>query len=373
MKTLKTPEHLQKQFGIPASAGEGRAIPRVLLAYRGPQKKHFLASTFALIVSGALPAHGQNRRQFRLKTQQDLGAMTNVTRETFTRWISQFAPLQWSDADRDRHSSLQKDVARRAGRRVLDRARRRSKAGVAIMLNRRRGFAEANRYELRIPNAVGDDKYKVGTLRDIKEDPNVSHLFHALEEAIGFKSWDSFKMIPIWLWDARLDLSYKARLVLSYYIMCGLLDRDKKTAKVRGAVNPRQSTISAALGLSIKSIYRANGELARMGLIRVAHPKPVQTAHRVVRGPAIILYLPVRQFTMEEAEAERERYARALAPLRASAEAMAASKVFHALMNEWQGKEHCLGAFWNELRRRLTADGIPRSTINGLVPKPPNL
>lgn len=368
---MKTPEHIQKQYGIPASAGEGRAVPRVLMAYKGPQKKHFLASTIPLIIAGALPAHGQNRRQYRLRTQQDLGAMANVTRETMTRWISQFAENGWTDDDREKHSALQKEVARRKGRRVLDRDRRRSKSGVAVVLNRRRGFAEANRYELRIPNAVGGDKYRIGSLRDIKEDPAVSQFFHAPEDARGFKSWDSFKVIPAWVWDERLDLSYKARLVLTYYIMCGLLDKDKHTGRVRGVVNPLQRTISAALGISVKSIWRANGELARTRLIRVAHPQPIVTNGQHVRGPAIIIYLPVRQFTAEEADGERDRFARALAPLRASADAMAASKVFQTLISEWQGKEHCLGAFWNELRRRLAADGISRSCINGLVPKPP--
>jgi hypothetical protein len=370
---LRTPEHLQKKFGIPAEAGNGRAIPRVLLAYSGPRKKQFLATTISMIMGGALPEHGQKRRQYRLISQDDLARMCNLTRSTFTRRVSSFAnpDIGWSDADREKQSLRQKEIARGKGKQIHDRPRRRDRHS-GHLVNRRRQFAEPNRYNLRLPvmmNPEKPDQHFIGSLRDIKEDAAVSHLFD--DNAVGFKSWDSFKDIPRWVWDSRLPLSYKARLVFSYYVMCGLLDKDKKTGRVRGEVHPKQRTVAAALGMSVRTVYAANNELQEIGLIRIAHPKPIVTAGQYVRGPARIIYLPVRQLSQEEATAERERYGKALAAMRDTAHAITAGKLHHELLDAWQGKEHSLGAFWNELRRRLADAGIDRQSVNGLVPRPP--
>ncbi|MCU1284464.1 MAG: hypothetical protein JWO13_814 [Acidobacteriales bacterium] len=369
---LKTPEHLQKQFGIPAAAGQGRAIPRVLLAYSGPRKKQFLATAMSMIVAGALPEHGQNNKQFRLVSQEDLAGMCDVSRSTFTRRVSLFADPDsgWSDAEREKQSERQKAIARIQGKQVHNRPRR-SNGHAGHLVNRRRRFAEPNRYSLRLPTAEDPKKlnrYIPGTLRDIKEDAGVSHLFN--EGAVGFKSWDSFKDVPRWVWDHRLPLSDSARLVFSYYVMCGLLDKDGK-GHVRGEVHPKQSTVALALGMTKRTVYAANRQLEKLSLIRVAHPKPIVTAGQYVRGPAKIIYLPVRQLSHEEATAERERYSKALASLRDSGHDLLAAKVHRELLDAWEGKEHCLGAFWNELRRRLADAGVDRQSINGLVPRPP--
>jgi hypothetical protein len=55
-------------------------------------------------------------------------------------------------------------------------------------------------------------------------------------------------------------------------------------------------------------VYEANKELEALSIIRVAHSKPtIGPDGSFVRGPQIIVYLPIRQLSSEEADFERKR------------------------------------------------------------------
>src|ERR1039458_4277779 len=98
---LRTPEHLTTQFAIAPQAGQGRAIPRVLLAYTGKNKARFLATTISAIVAGALPEWGQKRNWRQDISQEDLAGMCGIARETYTRRMSEIAnPDESWDVDR---------------------------------------------------------------------------------------------------------------------------------------------------------------------------------------------------------------------------------------------------------------------------------
>lgn len=342
---LRTPEHLQQRYGIPADAGRMRAIPRVFLAMRNKRKSHALSVLFSLIVSGALPEHGQKRKQYRKIRQQDLAGMCGLaSRATYTRRVSRIAPAARDDRPRPANS-------------------------LPHLIHRDRQFAEPNRYAFAIPETRREDlpdRYFPPELGALVADARIRELWDQ-----SFTGWRGYKDIPTWLWDRRLPLSDTARLVMTYYIFCGLLDKDTR-GRIAGKTTPKQSTVAAAVGISVKAVYNANCELAGMGLIRVAHPEVKIEGGKMKRGPQIILYLPIRQFTRQEAQAEYERMRRAVEAARETAEAGRAHQIHAELLAAWTGREHSLAAFWNAARKQMLAAGIRRSLVSNLIPSPPD-
>lgn len=168
-------------------------------------------------------------------------------------------------------------------------------------------------------------------------------------------------------------LSDTARLVMTYYFMCGLLDTDKKTGAPRGEIHPYASTVAMACGLCTKAVYDANCELESIGLIRVAHSKPkivLENGKQIYRrGPCIIIYLPIRQLTHEEAAAERERIQAELKCCSADVAAKIAP-IHEDLLQAWEGHEHRLSAFWNEFVRRMLAAGVIGAVARTMIPQP---
>lgn len=180
-------------------------------------------------------------------------------------------------------------------------------------------------------------------------------------------------------------LSETARLVMTYYFMCGILDPDKKTGRPKGILDrrdgnggPYRETIARACGISEKSVYDANCELESIGLIRVAHPEPrrvsVNGKEEYRRGACIIVYLPLRQVTHEEALAERERLTR---ELKCCAPEIAAviAPIHQQLLDEWQrkvleGRDAMMNSFFVEFERRMLEAGVRRSVARSLVPQP---
>lgn len=372
-----TPEVLQEKFQIPSSAGATRAVPRVLLAFKGAKKKDYLSVVVPMIMAGALPEHGQNRKYHRPVTQKELAAQSSVTRSTFTRRLTRFATpdVSWTEDRRAEFSKTQRESAAKRGRKVHDRPVR-SQRLVGELVTRRRGFAQPNKYNLRIPQAMNPDRpecFYPPSIEDLREDATTSPFFREL--SAGFKKWQGFGKVQAWVWDARLPVSDIARLVMTYYQMVGLGSVDERTKQVCGVVHPKQETVAAACGISVRSVYKANRQWAALGIIRVAHPKPVIKNGQYVRGPARIVYLPVRQLTQDEAAVERTRFAAQLARAarhNADFNAHLARSLHQELIDTWQGKEHSLGAFYNELRRRMGRGGIGQQTIDLLVPKPPD-
>lgn len=370
---IPTPDRLQREFNIPAEAGRGRAVPRVLLAYRGPNKKELLSTVVPMIVHHALPEHGQRSAHTREVSQHELAAAAGLSsRSSFTRRLSLFATPapEWTDAQRQTWSQRQKAIAQARGRQIRQ-GNGRHKGLQAHLVNRQRGFAVPNRYTL--PTAIAG-------MADVKRNGNDEREFRysdlpAIVRNLPANCWDpeaggtkGFKDVPEWIWRAELPVTDTARLVMTYYVLCGLLD-DVGGGHVRGEVHPKQETVARALGISVKSVYNANQEWVRLGIIRVAHPKPTRSPNgSYVRGPAKIIYLPVRQLSREEADRERQRLLAAAKRVRDIADAQRALTLAGELLAACTGKEHALHVFWRDLRRKLHDCGIQRPTINTLVP-----
>lgn len=366
---LRTPEQLQHQFKIPAEAGRGRAIPRVLFAYAGPNKSQFLATTIAMIVRSALPEYGGKRSALRSVTQDELAAASGITRPSFTRRLSAIS--------NDRGRTTAQTLERKPKHRVI--------------VNRRQRFATANSYSFGLPSKrdnANPERYVPPSLEQLLEDPAMRERWSAaglpVDPETGRARCGGFKDVPEWLWDSRLPLSDTARLVMTYYICCGMLDPSKDDKAlfgrteftVRGVVNPKQQTVANALGISVKSVYLANHDLAEMFLIRVAHDKPIRDAQgNWKRGPAKIIYLPIRQFTMAEAERERQRFKalilRRTGAQEARGQLQEAVSIHQRLLDAWQGSEHALRAFWNECRAQMMRASIAKSLVFELIPQPP--
>lgn len=415
---------MQRDYGIPADAGRGRAVPRLLFRYQGDDKFQFLATLICMTVHGALPELGGKERESRLVTQDEMAAGSGLTRPTFTRRLSRFAPAddRVSPEQRRKLSARMRQV--RGGKDSAETSTRR--AAPVEMVQRDRQFALPNRYQYLLPR----------TLEEIRQHPGFAHLWNTE----GNKWKHSFKVIPGWLWDPRLPLTDTARVVLTYYFCCGILDKNR--GGTIGMVHPRQDLVARSCGISVKQVYLANRELQGIGvdvagkpwraskwgvrrgdrwlswhttptaarqaaykvagwdgigaessstavevaemppvcLIRVAHPKPqVRTDScartRFQRGPAKILYLPVRQLTAEEARAERDRLQTAIlwhTQGRTAGGMMALAQTVHRdLLSAWEGQEHALGTFWKECRKRMASAGVYRSLIEELIPSPP--
>jgi hypothetical protein len=373
----RTPEHLTKQFAIAPEAGQGRAIPRALLAYTGPNKARFLTVTISGIMASVLPEYGQKKLYCRDATQQDLAGRASLARETYTRWMSEIATPDdaWTVEARLEQRRRSLEIHRRHGHQLHDRPRP-SREHVETLISRRRRFMKPNRYSPVYPGHEDPrraEEWFPPTMKEAKENEMLRTFFGKLLQ--GDKGFRRFKHIPQWLWHASLPLSWKARLVMTYYFMCGLGSKDSRTGKTIGVVKPRQKTVADALGISVRSVYNANCELARLSLIRVAHERIEHQDGSFSSGPQIIVYLPIRQLTAEEADFERKRLEFALLAARSTSHGgwmtPRVKELHKALLDEWEGKEHCLRAFWNQLRRNAIGEGIHLAVINSLIPSPP--
>ncbi len=101
-----------------------------------------------------------------------------------------------------------------------------------------------------------------------------------------------FKVVPWLVCDSRFPLSVIARAVFTYYCFCGLLDS--------GVCQPKQSTVAQAVGISIRTLYKANLELATLGIIRVVHPMPQHRDGRLCGMPSRIIFLPMHSLSVTE-------------------------------------------------------------------------
>ena len=357
-----TPEVLQKQFGIPPEAGRLRALPRPFTAYdpprpprggghlrerdrrrRLPRKQDVLKTIWVLIMAEALPGEGDHPRWTPKRVTQDqLAAMLGMSRPAVTRMISRMA---------NPHGEAARDAENWPVLQLIDRFRRfavangysLAESAIAVCASRpRRDAAEAVCYP---------------TVGDLCAHPRSGGLFRADARA------DGYKLVPKWVYDPRLTLSASARLVMTYYFMCGLLEN--------GSCNPRQSTVAFAVGISVRAVRRANAELAAIGLIRVAHPKPDRYPDgRIERGAQIIVYLPTRTLSREEASGEARRLAAARKRLQAQYAAFwdGIVAIHGSMLREWMGKEHTVSAFRRAVREKLASCGVPKGAINALFP-----
>jgi hypothetical protein len=361
-----TPDCLQKQFGMPPEAGPPRAMPRAFMAYepprpprgagrlreierrrRAPRKLDVIKTISVLIMAEVLPAQGDNPK-WRAKrvTQDRLAAMLGMSRPAFTRMLSRMA---------NPHGQAARDAANWPALQLIERVRQFAiandyaiaESAVAARASRpRRDAAEAVSYP---------------TVSDLCAHPRSGGLFRSDARA------DGYKLVPKWIFDPRLTLSAPARLVMTYYVMCGLLEK--------GVCNPRQSTVASAIGLSVRGVRRANVELAAIGLIRVAHPKPEKHPDgRIERGAQIVIYVPGRTLDRETASDEAKRLAAAKNRLQAQYAAFwdGITTVHGSMLHQWMGKEHSIAAFHRAVREQLARYGVPKGAIDALFPFQPS-
>ena len=311
-----------------------------------PPKHDVLSVHWTMVGLGALPAEG-DRMNWSPKrvTQYRMSGGMGVSRSTFTRKVSRMANPHGNAAlDPQSHPEFH-------------------------AIQRNRGFAVPNEYAIgpSLPARASRPRHGAAetvcypSVEDLRSHPRSRHLFSGGARA------DGYKPIPIWMFDQRLPLSSSARLVMIYYFMCGLLEN--------GECHPKQSTTAEAVGLSVRTVRRANAEIAAAGLIRVAHPKPKKRADgRIERGPQIIVYLPLRTMSEEEALEERGRLLGARNRLQARYAAFWDRIVdtHGAMLRQWTGKEHCIAPVRRAVREELARRGVPRETVKVLFPFQPS-
>ena len=202
----------------------------------------------------------------------------------------------------------------------------------------------------------------------------------------------------------RGSLPDYGRALLTYYFLKRIEDelpevRDKQTGKIVFRHKPAnmlqipQWKISEESGLHEDTIRDYNQRLCRLDIIKIVEgdkygPCPgcsaivptstttcpyceekVEGAIKVTcSDPDKIILLCNRLLDREICLQERERFLKAKQDVEDAAWANLADKMHVDLLHAWEGKEHTLKAFWNELARRLATAGVPIHLRKALLP-----
>ena len=419
-------ERLQEQFGIPVTAQRKRAVPRVLFSMKGgkgSRKKEFLALKICMIVNRVLPDHGQPRKYRRDLSQEQLAAGTGLkSRATFTRWMSLYSG-QDLEAKRpafvhrkrrfnevNLYSSGMPEVQgtewvvyRIATGKAVPKARYMSDTDAQTDCQQRNQAAGKIGYQVR-GRVLDPTKffYSPADVLEVMEaaeqdlnKPRFSRFFSA--DLAAELNLNGFFLCPEWVWHPNLGISYTARLVLSFYIGCGILQP--------GWVQVHQPKVGKALGMSIKTLYRAERELESIGLIRVVgqkrgrkpelkqwmdYPEDWRTINK-------ILFLPIRKMTDAEIRAERRRMvaarralheARRVLRLRLrqrqldaakgaqldqkrftlALQACKTSRIARQVVKAHQGQTARMNEVWTKVQEECQKAGVERKLIAALIP-----
>lgn len=319
-------------------------------------------------------------------------------------------------------------LGKRSNMEVLDEAdyAKRSPGKLAMIFGRRRRFGMASRYTLAIENraeipAVFDgegrevkrffDPAKAAAARDRMVRASIASglpveytlgiveiearrtVYPTAEElAEKMPQWfdanfrsHGFKPISRWIWEPRLldpdtgrPLGTIERLVMSCYEAKGLLDelcdKDGEVSSPKGWLQIHQKAVAGYLGISTRTLWKCNGKWERLGVLRIVSGKPRQTESGIRRGAMIVLYMPFRTMTAEESEKERQRVERRVREIVAKEGAqrllqlLEGKRLHGELLTAWEGREHCMGAFWREWRRQMEGARIFPDLIDKLVP-----
>jgi hypothetical protein len=398
-----TPEVLQKRFPKMSARQSTRDIPRVIHAFRGSSKhdrRNFLSTVYPALMSGAMPAEGQERKMQRLVKQSELAPIGGLKhRPSYTRRLSRFAEL----VDCERKHAL-KPIPILCRDRRFARPNRMSFAGIPerqeswaikdartgqtlrTFFSSARAGEECERLqkELNRPlqvEAVAVDRkdFHGPTIEQLAGDPRLKEWF---DLEFGY---EGFKGTSCYIWDPELrdpddesaPLGVIERLVMTAYEHFGLMEEFKdargRTTKAAGILKIKQPKIAEYLGISTKSVYNANQKWAKLGILRIAHDRE-EIEGGWNSAPQIVLYLPTRTLTEAEAQIEEVRMRSAVAELvkREAAQKRAqlekALQVHLELLSAWRGREHCMRAFWKEVGRRLKAAGIDADLITRTIP-----
>jgi hypothetical protein len=229
----------------------------------------------------------------------------------------------------------------------------------------------ADRFEVVSRQRVDVECYHAPSLDQLLEDADTSAWWDPTA------TWTTgFKDVPLWIWDKRLmdpdnperPLGDIPRLVASYYVAKGLMDK--------GEVDPMQDKVARDCGISPKSVYLANQKLAKLGGGTVFRVVPRGGKRRAdgsyeAAKSTMILYLPLRQITHEDAERERARFAAALAAQDLHGWDVIAYKAFEKLLSSWEGTERQFKTFYKQLQQELLAAGLPAGVVVRLAPDQP--
>jgi hypothetical protein len=174
-------------------------------------------------------------------------------------------------------------------------------------------------------------------------------------------------------------------------------DLFKKRGELNGPGSAKytEKNIADALGLNVSTVRRNFTTYKRLNIIRTkpgevwrkcqkctnlplytgACPGCGSTSEPIKRRDAqLIIWLPSRTLDKQIAEAERVRL-KALVKWHESwldqkhqADLVAAVELAKKVLGEWEGKEHLLLSFYNEMRRRLAASKLRANLVNVLFP-----
>jgi len=176
-------------------------------------------------------------------------------------------------------------------------------------------------------------------------------------------------------------------------------DRVKKRGELNGegSTGYSEHAIAAALGLSVSTVSRNFTTLKRLGMIRTTpgdawrkcqnnkcRNLPLYTGKCPGcgsssdpikrRDPQLIIYLFSRTLDKEIARNEHARFNRLVAwhkkwlDQKHQAELEAAVELCRRVLDEWEGKEHLLLSYYNEMRRRLGASKLRANLVKVLFP-----
>ena len=226
----------------------------------------------------------------------------------------------------------------------LHETERPSRAHLETLISRRRRFMKPNRYAPAFPGHIDRGRpsgWFPPTMKEAKENEILQTYFRKLLE--GDKGFKKFKHLPQWLWaGAAVVLEGAPGDELLLHVRPGI-EEDERTQKMTDVVRPYQRTVATAIGTSVRSVYNANQELERLGLIRVAHERIERPDGSFTSGPQIIVYLPIRQLTKEEASEERQRLRTVLAIARDLAGGSkhpwilsGVNELHNALLSDWE-------------------------------------
>lgn len=399
-----TPEVLQKKFQLPPELGT-RAVPRVFFAFQGERptdKRMMLGTLLPALMSGALPTERQSRKRRKRVRQDELARRGGLRwRSSYTRRLSRFAPV--AESERRRHERAPLEVFERSrtfarpNRMALFALPERQEDWAVVetrtghQVKRFMSQQRASAYCQQITAQTG----KAHQVEAVQLDPQSYHapsIDQLAGDARSGRWWnqafdsEGFKVSQLWVWNDRIEdpdepgkpLDVTARLVMEAYQHFGLLDeiRQNGAVKPRGILHVHQQTVANYIGCSIRSVYRANQKWARLGILRIAHEREQQD-DGWTSGPQIVIYLPMRQLTVAEADQERRRLQERTAEivkregLIRRQELERATRLHQELLEAWQGKEHSLRAFWNEVCRRMVAAGIAADIITYILPARP--
>lgn len=377
----QTPYHLRQRFGMRADCGPDKKIWRGLLSYTGPNKKELLSLDFAGTMAGALAQFGDPEKNVRRVSQEQLRLKLRLSRrETVTRRFDLFCPAdpRWTPERRRNWSDRMKERARKAGKKIHDREMR-SIQPVAQMLNRTAGFRgkDPNSYSLRMsPNLKPDftPQDKRTKTAELLAAVFGSQLFNASARVNGYKR------VEAWLWDEMLPLDDYGRVILTYYVLKGIRDEFRKGGRVTkpaGILEISQERVAAELSMDVETVHKYEQQAQDLMILRIVPGEIIYNGDGTVKTKTTrkVLWLTDRLLDHEICVKEMERWQQVrqrIEDQRNHWELARASEIHQQLLKAYDGQEHSLKAFYNELRRRLTAAQLPKDLRDVLIPRPPD-